>query len=62
MKYNYVTQEITLSKKELDTAFSDIKEFNVLVDNIIYLWLTQACGFTDKEAREFMNRGKQNGI
>ena len=58
MKYNYVTEKITLSKEELVTAFSDIKEFNILIDNITYLWLTQACGFTDKEAKEFIKRGK----
>lgn len=58
MKYNYVTQEISITKEELNKGFSDIKKFSTLVDDIIYLWLTEACGFTHKEAMTLINRGR----
>lgn len=60
MKYNYGTEDISISKKELETAFSDIKEFNILLDNITYLWLIEACGFTKKEAKRFIEMRNRN--
>lgn len=62
MVYNFYTDDITISKKELDRAFSDVKEFSILIDDITYLWLTEACGFTSKEARKLMNMGNNKKV
>lgn len=61
MKYNYGTEEISISKEELDTAFSDIEKFSILLDDITFLWLTEACGFTKREAKRFIKMDNRMG-
>ncbi len=59
MVYNFYTDDITISKKEFDKAFSDVVEFSNFIDDITYLWLINACGFTHKEAKKFISMGKK---
>lgn len=59
MVYNFYSEDITISKKELDKAFSDVVEFSNFIDDITYLWLTEACGFTCKEAKKLISMGNK---